>query len=442
MLPPLSLRARLLALLGAVLAAGLMVGVGLLMLHAAQRVRAESDSTARLAREFAATALASLEDSRDPVAALRGLLAEVEQLRHIRIYMDGSGAPAEAEQERRAPAWFAALVAAPPSVTRIRLDGRGRLAGELVLAADPGDEVDEIWDEVAALALGAAGLALAGFVVVSLAAARALSPASALVEALERLRRGERSLSVPVGGAPEFVAIAERVEQLAAALARLDEENRALIQRLVQVQDEERRDIARDLHDEIGPFLFAIRAGLGALGRRLDGDRRADCTRIEEQISALQQVNRRILGRLRPAALDELGLGGALEALVRGWRELYPDVAIALCFAAADARLDETTALTAYRIAQEGLTNVFRHSGATRVEVSVEETAQAGRRELRVAVRDDGAGLDAAARRGIGLRGMGERVAALGGRVALRSSAPRGALLEAHLPLDGAREPA
>jgi two-component system sensor histidine kinase UhpB len=439
MLRPLSLRARLLALLGAALAAGLCVGVGLLMLHAAQRVRAESDSTARLAREFAATALASLHDSEDPVAALRGLLAEVDRLRHIRIYMADAGAPEAVEQPRRAPAWFAALVAAPPSVTRMTL-GPGRPGGELVLAADPGDEIDEIWSEVAALALGALGLALAGFAIVSLAVGRALSPVAALGEALERLRGGERALRVPVGGAPEFVAIAERIEQLAATLARLDEENRALIERLLHVQDEERRDIARDLHDEIGPFLFAIRARLGALARRLDGDRRDDCARIEEQIAALQQVNRRILGRLRPAALEEMGLAGALEALAQGWREQRPEVAIRLLCSAA-APLDETTALTAYRIAQEGLTNVFRHARATRVDVTVETASSDGLPELRVAIRDDGAGLDAAAPQGMGLRGMGERVAALGGRLTIRSAPPRGALLEARLPL-AAREPA
>jgi two-component system sensor histidine kinase UhpB len=435
MLQRLSLRARLLTLLGAVLAAGVATGVALLMLHAAQRVRAESDSTARLAREFAAAALASLAESEDPVAALRARLAEVERLRHIRIYMDGSNAPARATAQRRAPAWFAALVAAPPSVTRIRLDGRGRLHGELVLAADPGDEIDEIWDEAAGLAFGAAALALAGFAIVSVAAARALAPLTALADAVERLRRGERALRVASGGAPEFVAMAERVEALAATLARLDEENGALVERLIHVQDEERRGIARDLHDEIGPFLFTIRAGLGGLARRLDDERREDCLRIDGQIAALQQVNRRILGRLRPAALDECGLGGALEALARGWRELHPEVAIRLRFSAADAPLDETLALAAYRIAQEGLTNVFRHSGATRVDVEIERVLAEDGGELRVAVRDDGAGVEGL-REGLGLRGMSERVAALGGRLTLDSAAPRGALLEARLPLE------
>ncbi|TDX66802.1 two-component system sensor histidine kinase UhpB [Methylosinus sp. sav-2] len=436
MLKGLSLRARLLALLGATLATGLALGVGLLMLHAASRVRAESDSTARLAREFVATALASVEESDDPLAALRDRLAEVERLRHIHIYMAGSGAAgARMGDCRRAPGWFAALVAGPPSETRIALDGRGRLRGELALAADPGDEIDEIWEEVWALALGAAALALAGFGVVSVVLSRALAPVSTLAEALRRIEQGDRDVRMAAGDAPEFVAIAGRVDALAETLARFDAENRALVERIIHVQDEERRDIARDLHDEIGPFLFSIRAGLGALARKLEGARREDCLNIDAQLGALQQVNRRILGRLRPAALDEMGLEGALQALAQGWRDLDPDVALGLHIDETGEPLDESIALTAYRIVQEGLTNVFRHASATRVDVSVERIEAGGKTELRVTVRDDGAGVPEGAREGIGLRGMGERVAALGGRLTLETATPRGALLVARLPL-------
>jgi len=437
MLEGLSLRARLLTLLGATLAAGLALGVGLFMLHASSRLRAESDSTARLAREFLATALASVAESDDPLPALRGLLADVERLRHIHIFMAGSGeeTPPEAAA-RRAPAWFAALVAGPPSVTRIALDTRGRLRGELVLAADPGDEIDEIWGEVALLALGAAALAVAGFGVVSVVVSRALAPVSTVAEALRRLERGDRSVRIAAGDAPEFVAIADRVGALAQTLARLDAENRALVERIIHVQDEERRDIARDLHDEIGPFLFTIRAGLGALARKLDGPRQDECLRVDAQLGALQQVNRRILGRLRPAALDEMGLEGALQALTRGWRDLDPKVVVGLHVAEAAAPRDESIALTAYRIVQEGLTNVFRHASASRVDVTVERIVSDGKSELRVAVRDDGAGVPEGAREGMGLRGMGERVAALGGRLTLDSVTPRGALLEARLPLE------
>lgn len=442
MLERLSLRVRLLTLLGAALALGVAVGVGLLILHAASRVRAESESTARLAREFVATALATVEESKDPVPALRTLLADVERLRHIRIFIDGSGAADEPiGEERRVPDWFVSLVAARPSVTRIRLEGRGRLHGDLVIAADPGDEIAEIWGEVVFLALGGAALALAGFALVSIVLSRSLRPISTLADALLRLERGDHSVRISSGGSSELIAIADRIDALAATLARLDDENRRLVERIIHVQDEERRDIARDLHDEIGPFLFTVRAGLGALARKLEGGKQdaarlaADCAGIDAQLGALQQVNRRILGRLRPAALDDMGLEGALLALAQGWRDSHPEVAIDLSMSEAAGRLDESIALTAYRIVQEGLTNVFRHSGARRVVIRVESIVRGDRCELRVAVRDDGSGVDGDAREGIGLRGMGERVAALGGRLTLESVAPRGALLDARLPV-------
>jgi two-component system sensor histidine kinase UhpB len=165
---------------------------------------------------------------------------------------------------------------------------------------------------------------------------RTLRPVATLAEGLKASGARRTFDARSADGSPEFVIIAERINALAATLQRLDEENRKLVRRMIHVQDEERKDIARDLHDEIGPFLFAVRAGVGALARRVtasgaDPTRLAeDCARIVAQIAALQQVNRRILGRLRPAALEEMGLADALEALAQGWREPTPKVAIAL----------------------------------------------------------------------------------------------------------------
>jgi two-component system sensor histidine kinase UhpB len=157
-----------------------------------------------------------------------------------------------------------------------------------------------------------------------------------------------------------------------------------------------------------------------------------DCGKIDAHIAALQQVNRRILGRLRPAALEEMGLADAIEALARGWRETRPEVELSLSLEGARERIDETTALTAYRVVQEGLTNAFRHSGATRI--SVRATRDGDR--LRLEVGDDGTGMPAAPQSGgLGLRGMSERVAALGGTLAMTNEAAGGARLFAELQL-------
>lgn len=441
MFQSLSLRLRLSLLLGAVLAAGLAIGVGLLILHAGARIRAEADGATRLARELVASALARIEDAADPGAELARLLADARALRHVRVFIEGRSVPPP-ESARRAPDWFAALASPRGGVTRIAMEGRGRLQGALVIEANPADEIAEIWEEAAWLAMGGAGVALAAFVLVSFAVSRTLRPVSALAGGLARLEQGDHGVRVARDGSPDLVVIADRINALAATLERLDDENRRLARRMIDVQDEERRDIARDLHDEIGPFLFTIRAGVGALARKASGaaSLATDCRRIDEQLAALQQVNRRILGRLRPAALEEMGLAGALEALAQGWRDTHPEVAIELD--ADDTEVDEAIALTAYRIAQEGLTNVFRHSGATWVRLELARAELVTGPALRLRVADNGAGLGANSREGmntgLGLRGMSERVAALGGRVTLASTQPCGALLEALLPLDGA----
>ena len=434
MLPALSLRLRLTLLLGAVLAAGLAIGVGLLILHAGARVRAEADAATRLARELVEASLARIDASGAGEGELERLLADARKLRHVRVFIEGDAPPPrENGDAKRPPAWFAALAQPRDGVVRIAA-GPGRT---LVVAADPADEITEIWEEVVWLALGGFCVAAAAFALMWFAVSRTLRPVSALAAGLARLEAGDHAARVPSRGPPDLAVIAERINALAAALERLDDENGRLLRRMIDVQDEERRDIARDLHDEIGPFLFTIRAGVGALKRKAAAPGAeaavlaADCARIDAQIAALQQVNRRILGRLRPAALAEMGLAGALEALAQGWRETNPDAAIELDLSGAEGALDEAIALTAYRIVQEGLTNVFRHAEASRVEVRVARVDDGGRPALRIEVRDDGRGLAPGARQGLVLRGMSERVGALGGRLTLENAAEGGAALTA-----------
>jgi len=427
MLPPLSLRLRLLLLIAVVLAAGALIGAGLSLVHAGGRIRGESEAAARLAVALAQSIVA---DRVPWSAAPRAEFAALRTLRHLRVGFADEAAPPPSRPA--APEWFSALMA-PPRET-LRLDA-GR-AGVLVISTDSSDEIAEIWQELSALALGGLASAAAAFVLASVAVSKTLRPLGALADGLAGLEHKDYALRVSPGGAPDFSRIADRVNALAATLERLDGENRRLLRRMLQVQDEERRDIARDLHDEFGPFLFTLRAGLGALARKAaSGDAAAveqGCARLDAQLAELQQVNRRILGRLRPAALEEMGLADALEALAAGWREMHPQVTLELDVAAARAPLAEDIALTAYRIAQEGLTNAYRHSGADHVALRVSRDEGM----LSLEVTDNGAGLsDAPA--GLGLRGMSERVAALGGRLETQDGPGQGARLLAILPLSG-----
>ena len=432
-----SLRARLLLLFAALLAAALAIGIGTIVLSAGPRVRAEADSATRLSREFVETAIAGLAQSPDPAAAVDRLLDDFRNLRHVRISIEGEGTAAKGAPAQEEPDWFEKLIGARPSVTRVTLDLPNRPRAAIAIVTNPDDEVAEIWDDLVRFAVGGGALALAAFALIGFLVTRSLRPVDRISAGLAGLERGDYDLRVEADGPADFVGMAARLNALAGRLGELSHENRALGQRIVHAQDEERREIARDLHDEIGPSLFAIRAGLAALARKaeagpLDTAAVTQATRaIGAQVEVLQRLNRGILGRLRPAALGELGLTEALHALVRAWRDSAPEIDAHLDIAPEAQAVDETIALTVYRIVQEALTNIIRHAGATRADIAI--SVVGGRLGVRIA--DDGAGFDADAAWGFGLKGMNERVAALGGRLALLRSADGGAVVSADLPL-------
>ena len=151
-----------------------------------------------------------------------------------------------------------------------------------------------------------------------------------------------------------------------------------------------------------------------------------------------QQFTRRILERLRPIGLAELGLREALGALQRLWSDSHPDVAIETSISQSLGETGETADLTIYRVVQESLTNVFRHARATRVNVSIEPAerptgGQGSRDYALVRVRDNGRGLKPDQKFGLGLTGMRERILALGGTLTV-ASGESGVTIEAMVP--------
>ncbi len=147
---------------------------------------------------------------------------------------------------------------------------------------------------------------------------------------MTKIEAGSYDTRVKPDGPPELVAICDKLNHLAATLGNAVDDKRRLAERVVSLQDVERKEIARELHDEFGPYLFALRAHASALTRIADGeDPNVEATRkhgsaILEQVNALQQSNRRVLEKLRPVGLTELGLREALGALLRLWESRIP----------------------------------------------------------------------------------------------------------------------
>lgn len=225
--------------------------------------------------------------------------------------------------------------------------------------------------------------------------------------------------------------------QLAAALA----DNRRLAQQYVELQESERKALARELHDELGQYLNVIK--LDAVGIR--NDTQASQTAMHRRASTIVENCNHIHGalatlirELRPTGLDELGLAAALEHCVETWRIRLPGVSLRLSIAGDFTGLPESITVTLYRLVQEALTNIAKHAAASHVSVRLERAVAGGADgdRIDVTVVDDGIGVvPGLPSRGLGLIGMRERVISLQGKLTITSSPGQGFELAAQIPV-------
>jgi len=239
-----------------------------------------------------------------------------------------------------------------------------------------------------------------------------------------------------------YVADITAVTLMQTELAIALEENRRLSQRSMQVQEEERRNLARELHDELGQSLNAIKVDAVTIRDRSENavEVRRSAKAIIEVSGQVYDVVRSLMQRLRPVALDELGLRSAVEYGVQQWQRRHPAVR---CSFAAQGELDDLSEqmnITLYRLAQECLTNVAKHAQATRVAISLARVAgeEDDGEEIRFSFEDDGRGFDPGLRgQGLGLVGLRERVEALDGHFDLQSVPGQGVHIRASIPVKG-----
>lgn len=336
---------------------------------------------------------------------------------------------------REAPRWFAALIA--PTVVERHLPAGAYV---LVLRPDVSRAVLDAWDELLLIGGWAFGLLALLWLGVRRAIDRTLAPLAALDTALARGADGSFDTRLPRHGVAELDGLADSYNRLAEQLdrsllqnARLESDQvfaRALNARL----EEERRQLARELHDELGQAVTAVRAIAGAIAQRsadqptLHGSAQA----ILAMTGQMQDGVRTILNRLRrPDALPAGRLGEALDQYCRHWAGLYPAVTLGARLDPVDRPLGEDFCLTVLRLLQESLTNVARHAEATHVAVDLTCDEDG----LRLAVSDDGRGFDPTLRsERYGLAGMRERVAAHRGELFVEASASGGTRILARLP--------
>jgi two-component system sensor histidine kinase UhpB len=393
-------------------------------------------------------------------AQIEQLPARIGQLRHVRVLAIPASDRGRAalmplpsvDEQDDVPRWFASIVNVEDVRREMQIVSEGRHIGSIVIIGYAADEIAEVWRETRDLFLVALMLGIAVLVLLHFAFGGLLRPLEGVAAGLRELEQGEFRHRL---SRPNIRALAEITDRFNALALRLDlarSENRNLNRRLLSAQDDERRRLASELHDELGPCLFGIRAdvtSLEALARRLPAEiGKGVCERaatIDEITDKIQHMNRRLLDRLRPIALDHLPLGEVLDGLISEFQRHGPSPKITLAIDIPASRYDDAVNITVYRCVQEGVTNALRHAQAQRLDVDLRELPgkpQAGSdgasgAVLYLSVTDDGIGTSSSGAHGLGLTGMEERVRALGGSIAIDPNpSGRGTCLKVRIPLD------
>ncbi len=419
-----SLRLRLIVSLAIPLAFSLVFGCVLLGWHATRSVRTELMAALDVGRQSVRNGIEELPFSSDPERDLRSLIRTFDGNRHVRAALLGPRGTVFVQSHLlppviAVPGWFRDLIG--PHIPPLDLAVPSNLADGLSirLRTDPTNEAGELWGELHDVVLALAIFCLLALAFITWTVRRSLHPIAGLVSGLSRIGSGDYGVRVAETGPVELAMLASGFNRMAARLTAIEAQNRRLHAQLASLQEEERADFARDLHDEIGPSLFALSITAATIGELVKTGRSGDIPEqvrtIQDVVAGTQRQVRDILGRLRPVSAVELGLRPALQNLIAFWRTHCPAIAFAV-----ELSVDETTICgplkeTIYRVVQEALSNAVRHGRPSRIEVAI--TTGAG--EIVAEVSDNGAGSPVAGRPGFGLMGMRERVAALAGTISI-----------------------
>lgn len=353
--------------------------------------------------------------------------------------------PSAYKAGRDAPAWFSRVVAPPLAVQEIDFAD-----GKMFVQSNASRAVVDAWDYVTVLAGGSLVLLVAVNALVFGLVGRTVRPFAQIVVALDQLQAGRFDTQLPPLAGIEAGAIGTAFNRMVGEVQRhIDIERRAMRAEL-QLSDsreltrwidqhieQERLMIARELHDELGQSVTAMRSMALSIAQRvqsLDPQAERAARLIAEESSRLYDAMHGIIPRLTPLVLDSFGLGEALNDLIERTRRSQPEVQIEQRVELGAAALGNDAALALYRAAQEGISNSLRHGQARRLQLTVLGDASA----VTLNLMDDGIGLatDWSQRTGHhGLRWMAERVEALGGTFRIEAAVPSGVHLQVQVPL-------
>ncbi len=317
---------------------------------------------------------------------------------------------------------------------------------EIIIRANPSDEITESWTETRDLLMLLVLFVVLANLLVYITLGRGLRPIDSILHGLEGIERGNYRLRLPEFKLPELSRISSKFNLMAEVLQKSQEENLYLTQRSLAIQEDERRKLAYELHDELGQSITAIKAVATSIEQQSSrGDEltREGAETIINLSSRMYDVAKNMMQQLRPPALDELGLRTALQDMIDDWNARHQDIFCYFSFSGDVDGLGEQVDINIYRIVQESLTNIIKHAGATTVKINLQEITDGGqinndRKVVELDIEDNGMGFQATdVQKGLGLMGMRERLQALNGSFNIETEPGKGTRIRVTIPLTG-----
>lgn len=436
-----SLRLRLVRTITYVLVLTLSIGSVLIYWHAVRKVETEMRAAIAVGSRIASNAIDDGEEVSNPRRRLELIVADFNGDRHLRaILLDKSKMVAMASKlappEDVAPEWLYSLLAGQPKSVQVKLPPAFDGQGSVVLQADPHNEVGEVWNDAKlylALLFMFCGTTLT---LLYVSVGRELRPLNELTQAFDRLGKGHYQTRVPVRGTRELAQLESGFNLMALRLSQAEDGAARLRQQLETIQEEERIELARNLHDEVSPLLFSVDVDattIAEMAAEQGSSNVVDRARaIQTAVAEMKTNVKNILGQLRPGGMAAIDLKGAIENMVAYWKSRHEDIRFVVDVPEASFGLKLDTAIQA--IVRESLSNAMKHSGAGQVAVRIIKTSGG----IVLEIEDDGRGLSSSGGRdGFGVIGMRERAAALGGNLVVAPSDDwRGVTVRAEIPYE------
>jgi two-component system, NarL family, sensor histidine kinase UhpB len=376
-------------------------------------------------------------------------LQQLSHMRHLKIelidsqgqVLDSNQVASNSAQDSAAPAWFERLLNStmPQWQPKIKtLSVNNQLLAKLVITPDPTYEYAEIWKQMTDLLILLAVFFICVNMMIYWAIAQALKPTESILHTLNAVEKGDLAARLPHFKLPEMARIGQKFNHMIETLQKSIFKNHQLTQQLITLQEEERKNLARDLHDEFGQCLTAINTDASVILKQA----KSKYPELLDSASAISKLSRHLgdlvsglLQKLRPGVLDELGLMAALNDLVDTWKSRHAAINCDFLMNFNENNLSEAANLAIYRLVQEALTNISRHAKASIVNIEIAAEMLHEKTGLIIKINDNGAGFNPNNSDGFGLPGMRERVEGLGGTLNIHSRLSHGTALVAWIPL-------